>query len=361
MLRILFCGGGSIGHLAPSIAVWEAVKKKRPDATSLFVCSGQRADRTFLRSAKVRFFSLHAPKWQLGLSMLFFPILFPLACIEAFCIILFFRPHIIFSKGGYVSVPLCLVGWALFRPIVLHESDRIMGKANRLLVRRASHLCIGTPQKEIANDALLSKIGLPVTATGNPVREEMLRGSLDGGRRVTGFSGKRPVLLVIGGGQGAAALNTAVRKNLEQLILFCDVLHLTGRGKLDPKKTHARYWQRDVLYEEMEHLYAFADVVVSRAGAGAIAELSALGKATILVPLPDLAHSHQEENAHFLQVAQAAIVIPHDLLQKKLTETVKRLMEDPEERSTLGARLRALAMPDAAMRIANVLLETAGK
>ncbi len=358
MLRVLFCGGGSVGHLAPSISVWEALQAKREDVSCLFVCSGEREDRVFLRNLRVPSFPIHAPKWQYAWQFLFFPLLFPLACLEALLILLWFRPHVIFAKGGYVSVPLCLMGWLSFRPIVLHESDRIMGRANRLLVRLSRHLCIGTPQKELANGTLTARIGLPVTATGNPIRQEILSGSKDGGQRVTGFSGKRPVLLVTGGSQGAQALNEAVWGNLEEFLTFCDIIHLTGRGKLKPEKKHARYFQREVVYEELWNLFALADVVLSRAGAGAIAELSALGKATIFVPLPDLAHRHQEENAHFLEVAQAVIVLPQEKLKQELVPTVKSLLQDEGKRSTLGERFRTFAVSDAASRIANVLLET---
>jgi len=360
MLRVLFCGGGSLGHLTPSLSVWEALHAKNGESSCLFICSSAKEDRRYLRSAKVRFFPLHAPKWQISPKILLFPLLFPLACLEAACVLLFFRPHVIFSKGGYVSVPVCLVGWVFRRPIVLHESDRIMGRANRLLVRLSRHLCIGTPQKEIANGTLVSRIGLPVSATGNPIRATLLHGSRDGGRRVTGFSGKRPVLLVIGGSQGAQALNTVVTEHLEKLLLICDIVHITGRGK-GSAKTHGRYVQKEVVFEELQHLYALADLVVSRAGAGAIAELSALGKPTILVPLPDLAHRHQEENAHFLEVASAVVVLPQENLRKNFVSTVQNLLEDDETRRMLGERLQRFAVPDAADRIANVILETARK
>jgi UDP-N-acetylglucosamine--N-acetylmuramyl-(pentapeptide) pyrophosphoryl-undecaprenol N-acetylglucosamine transferase len=177
---------------------------------------------------------------------------------------------------------------------------------------------------------------------------------------VTGFSGKRPVLLVIGGSQGAQALNTVVTEHLEKLLLICDIVHITGRGK-GSAKTHGRYVQKEVVFEELQHLYALADLVVSRAGAGAIAELSALGKPTILVPLPDLAHRHQEENAHFLEVASAVVVLPQENLRKNFVSTVQNLLEDDETRRMLGERLQRFAVPDAADRIANVILETARK
>lgn len=360
MLRILFCGGGSLGHLAPSVAVWEALREKLPRSKAFFVSSASSEDRRFLKELRLDSLPIHAPKAQLGIRMLFFPMLFPLACLEAFCILLFFRPHVIFSKGGYVSVPVCLMGRLLFRPVVLHESDRIMGRANRFLLRLACHLCIGSPQKEILNGDLATKIGLPVTATGNPIRKDILKGSVDGGRRVTGFSGKRPVLLIIGGSQGSQALNAAVQEHLEELLTVCDIAHITGRGKLGPK-THARYLQREVFYEELQNLYALADVVISRAGAGAIAELSAAGKATVLVPIPDLANHHQEENARFLELAGAVIVLSQEKLHEELVPRVNSLLADSDQRRILGERFQTFAVPDAAEHIANILREICGE
>jgi UDP-N-acetylglucosamine--N-acetylmuramyl-(pentapeptide) pyrophosphoryl-undecaprenol N-acetylglucosamine transferase len=359
MTRILFVGGGSVGHLAPSVAVWRAVQKKDDAAQALFVCSPRRDDREFLETQKVRRASIHAPKpGSLARMMLFVPLLIISSC-ESLMILLIFRPRVIFAKGGYVSVPICLMGWLLRRPIVLHESDRIMGRANQLLLKYATHLCIGTPQKELANTDIMARLDMQITATGNPIREDLLKGSKDGGRRVTGFSGKKPVLLITGGSQGAHALNEVVCEKLEELVSLCDVLHITGRGKLNPRKHHARYWQREVIFEELGNIYALADIVLSRAGASAISELAALGKTVILVPLPDEVQKHQGENAHFLKVANAAIVLSQETLRDTLVPTVRSLMQDEAQRKTLGVRLKAFAEPNAAERIANILMETA--
>ncbi len=360
-VRILFCGGGSVGHLAPSIAILDAVKERVKDAEGLFVCSIKKDDRKFLRSQGVRSVPLVAPRTNTLLRLFLFPFLFLLGSIEAFFIILFFRPTVIFAKGGYVSVPICVVGWFLFRPIVLHESDRMMGRANTALLRFARHLCIGAPQKELANVDVLTRRRLHVHATGNPIRKKLLRGTRDGGIRVTKFSGKRPVLLVMGGSQGAQALNEAVWGNLEALVTLADIIHITGRGKLRQDMTHGRYMQREVLTEELEHIYALADVVVSRAGAGAIAELSATKKATILVPLPDDVQKHQGENARFLKQANAVIVLDQATLKSTLPKTVQDLLHDDGKRTELGKRLHAFADPDAAERISNILIAVSRK
>lgn len=361
MMRILFCGGGSVGHVAPSVAVWETAREKVKDIRCLFVCSWKKEDRIFLRKNKLPFVPLITPRVNTLARVVLFPFLFPLGILEAILIILIFLPHVIFAKGGYVSVPLCLVGWIFRRPIVLHESDRVMGRANHMLLKFARHLCIGTPQKEIANADVMALTRLQIHATGNPIRRKLLLGTRDGGMRVTRFSGKRPVLLVTGGSQGAQALNEAVWEKFEELVSLCDVIHITGRGKLNKRKTHGRYVQEDVLYDELENLYAFADVVLCRAGAGAIAELAATRKASILVPLPDDVQKHQGENARFLAKANAVIILDQKTLKDMLVPTVRALIGDPRRRRELGDRLHTFADPDAAERIANVLIATALK
>jgi len=207
----------------------------------------------------------------------------------------------------------------------------------------------------------MTRLDLAITATGNPIRKKLLTGSKDGGRRVTTYSGRRPVVLVIGGSKGAQILNEAVWKNLTALLNISDVLHLTGRGKSNANKKHAHYWQREVIHAELENILAFADVVISRAGASAIAELSALGNATILVPIPGLANNHQEENAKFLNAAGAVLVLDQETLEETLVPEVHALLKNKAKRRTLGEQFKKFSDPDAAERIANILVETAGK
>jgi UDP-N-acetylglucosamine--N-acetylmuramyl-(pentapeptide) pyrophosphoryl-undecaprenol N-acetylglucosamine transferase len=281
-----------------------------------------------------------------------------LGLLEAFLLLITFRPNVIFSKGGYVSVPVCLMGWVLRIPMILHESDHALGKANRMLLRFARRLCVSAPQQEIGYMDIATRFGIPVTATGNPIRAALLHGSRDAGRRITGFSGKKPVFLIIGGSQGSRTLNEAVREHLSPLLDRCDIIHLTGRGKAK-RIPHARYFVREWADRELPDLYALADIVLSRAGAGVTAELAALGKAVILVPIPDLAHGHQSANAHSLDVAGAAIVLPQKRLTELLVSTVTELATNEKKRREVGQRLSAFAVPDAAGKVARIILHEA--
>lgn len=346
-LRVLLCGGGSLGHLVPCLAVGDALLEKHPGVRLLFVCANRRQEQEFLRLRRRDFVAMTAPRiGGLPDCLLLIPRLI-VSCIAAQRVLKRWKPDVLFTKGGSVGVVVCLLGWMKGIPIVLHESDAVMGRANRLIARLAKTVCLGF-SRPLPSDRHI--------VTGNPVRTEILQGSKDAGKRITGFSGKRPVLMVIGGSQGSAALNEAVWKSLSSLLKTCDVIHLTGEGKGNPAASHARYWQRPMESEQLAHLYALADIVVSRAGAGVLSELAALSKAVIVVPLAGVAQDHQTENAWILSGADAAIVIAQERLHE-LPALVTSLAADTERRVLLGEHLHALMPADAALQIVRALLD----
>jgi UDP-N-acetylglucosamine--N-acetylmuramyl-(pentapeptide) pyrophosphoryl-undecaprenol N-acetylglucosamine transferase len=174
-------------------------------------------------------------------------------------------------------------------------------------------------------------------------------------QRITGFSGRRPVLMVIGGSQGSVTLNTWVDRNFDALLDSADVIHITGIGK-GISRTHARYFSRPYVLEELPHLYAIADVVVTRAGAAALSELALLRKAAVVVPLAGVGHDHQVRNGEALTKAGAAVVI-EETNEKDLLPSVQSLLLDPERRTLLGDALYRMFPDDAASRLARVILD----
>jgi UDP-N-acetylglucosamine--N-acetylmuramyl-(pentapeptide) pyrophosphoryl-undecaprenol N-acetylglucosamine transferase len=345
-MRLLYVSGGSGGHLAPLVAVERAVHTLDAKAESLFVCSETEDDAAFLKKADVRFQALPLPRH---------PLRHPLLLLQSFrtarAIIDTFEPDAIFSKGGIVSIPLCFVAHRKKIPIILHESDAVMGRANRLIARWATHICLGFPIGRRGTPA-----GRPYIVTGNPVRPDVTHGSRAEGLSITKLSGTRPILLVIGGSQGAQALNDAIEKNIDALLSQVDIIHLTGRGK---KTTIQRdgYWQAEFVHAELPHLYAAADIAVSRAGAGAIAELAANNIATILVPIEGLANNHQFLNAITAQENGGCILLLQGHLTPGLTEVIGDLLKNPEQREKISQTMRALSKPDAAGHIAQILTQ----
>lgn len=362
MTKILLVGGLSAGHLSPLLAVHEEVTKQH-DVTCIFVCSKKESDVQFLRDAQVTPRTVTHPTRSLR-------------CIaelwkgmhEAKIIVHEFQPDMVFSKGGAVSIPVCLVARMRHIPVVLHESDSVMGLANRFIAKLATKVCLGFPQKSDKGHGTCDKVDVVpfplshVTYTGNPIRSAVTHGSREEGLRITGLSGSRPILLVMGGSQGAQALNDAIAQHLDALLSFCDVIHLTGKGKAlqegeGVKNKKNGYFQLEFARSELPHLYACASVALSRAGAGAIGELAAWSIPTVLVPLEGLAQNHQVRNAQSVQKAGACVLLWQEQLSQDLTKVIHGLLADAGEQKRLGAALKTLMVPHAARLVSDVLFK----
>ena len=314
--RFLFVGGGSVGHIAPAVAVWEELSDTHSNSQALFICS-QRSDETeFLEAEGVSYIPMPLPRnvWSFIGSIQ-----------KSWKIVRDFKPSIVFSKGGSLSVPLCVCAWILGIPIVIHESDAILGRANAFIARFCTRVCLGMRVTE-------SSIGLPhAVVTGNPVRRAVRQGSREEGKRITGLRGEKPVLLVMGGSQGAKALNDIVWNLLPKILEKYEVVHITGRGKIPNPNLQIpnakQYWSIEFCTSELPHIYALADVALSRAGAGSIAELEANNIPAILVPLTGVPHPHQQNNADSVADSSMFIAIDQTELSDTLLPTLKALLE----------------------------------
>ncbi len=240
------------------------------------------------------------------------------------------RPDILFSKGGFVAVPVVWAAHRLQIPVVSHESDMTPGLANRLTLGCAEKICCNFP--ETAEHLPKGKAVL----TGAPIREKLLTGSREAGLRMTGFSGMKPVLMVIGGSLGSVAINNAVRKILPKLSEQFDIIHLCGKGNLDPNlRGTSSYVQYEYISDGLEHLYAACDLAISRAGANVICELLALKKANILIPLPKGAsRGDQILNAASFEKQGFSYVLPQEEVEAdtgRLFEAVEQVFREREK------------------------------
>lgn len=345
-MRILYVSGGSAGHLAPLVAVERAIKQVDKGAEHLFLCSDRPEDSSYLRHEHVTFRVIPRPRRSLSM-----PFAFVRNYRESKKAIREFKPDVVFSKGGAVSVPACLAAKHLKIPIVIHESDAVLGRANVIIAQWATAVCLGFPlQTRNSQTRKLANI----IVTGNPIRPEITQGKKEEGCRITGLTGKRPVLLVLGGSQGAEALNTAVQKNIDALLGLCDIVHLTGKGKKGASPRRG-YWTMEFAYGELPHLYAIATIALSRAGAGSISELAANGIPTILVPIRGLAHDHQMRNATTAQENGKCILLLQEDLSQEFVQTVKKLLSDTEHLSKISKSIQSLHHPDASGRIAEII------
>lgn len=339
MDTVFFLGAGSVGHIAPALAVWEELKKQKPGIKELFLCN-DRPDEIAILKDKVNFKTLPALKFSP-----LFPWNFLVIFIKSWILISKLKPNLIFSKGGNISVPVCLAAGLRKIPIVVHESDARMGRSNVLVSKIANTVCLGMP-----TDLQSAKF----VFTGNPIRTNLLNGSYENGLNITGFTGDKPVLLVIGGSQGAKAINEIIFSILPGLIKEFDVIHLTGRGNSAPPATKG-YFSKPFATDEMADLYAITNLAISRAGASCICELSANGIPAILVPLENVPHAHQILNAKIAAASGGFIFMSQTELAGRLLPVIKNIVSDKEKTAEISRLSKKFCQTDAALQIAAII------
>ncbi len=251
-----------------------------------------------------------------------------------------FKPDVVFSKGGFVSVPVVLAA-ALFRKrILLHEADSTMGLSNRICSRFAETICISFPN--VAT-------GKKVQFTGNPVRSSILGGSKEKGYKLTGFNAEKPVLLVWGGSLGALEVNDLLARDFDQIVSVFQVIHVTGKGK-ETKLEHANYKQFTYLEDELKDIYAITDMVFGRAGANSLYELALVQKPNVLLPLK--INKDQELNAKYFEDHGGSIV----LKDEKLFKLLNGLWQNEAQREAMKKSLKELSRPHATEELADLIL-----
>ena len=410
-MKILVVGGGSGGHITPAVAVVREILELKPRAaiefwtdfkyyknvtkltTELGVSWGEKAKSSRRKGQYIRVRRIPAGKFHryadwhfkdyftyfnITLKDLIFGNIFGFfgffaGIITAFCRLIrkSSRPDVIFLKGGYVCLPVGLVARLFHIPYIIHESDTVAGLANRLLMRRARKVAFGMPISEEMQAAHPNYIwtGIPVGPEFHhvsPTKQLALK-------KAFSFAADKPLVVVTGGSQGSANLNEVTRQILPELLEFTSVGLVAGRkhyeSMVDLKKyeswdkasleSNFRMWEFNTT---MNELMGAADVIVSRAGATTIAEIAALGKATILVPYERLPGGHQVKNAERLAGINAAVVIKDaDLLADPslLLKEIRHLVKSPRLRADMADRLAKEARSDAAKRLAEIILEEA--
>jgi UDP-N-acetylglucosamine--N-acetylmuramyl-(pentapeptide) pyrophosphoryl-undecaprenol N-acetylglucosamine transferase len=322
--KIVLTGGGTAGHVMPHLALLPRLREAGWDVH--YVGSGG-IEQDLITSAGIPFHRIQVGKLRRYLSIQnFIDILkVVLGTIQAFFVLLRLRPQIVFSKGGFVSVPVALAAKILGIPVVTHESDVTPGLANRIIEKFATKILYSFPETSRHVPAEISKL------VGSPVREELLAGTKEKGLRFCGFPlDGPPVLLVMGGSQGAVRINEALLADLPHLVKSWRVIHLAGRGKLLDFK-HANYRAFEFVKSEMPDVLAAADVVVSRAGANSIFEILALRKPLLLIPLKSGSRGDQLDNAEsFARNGWARVLDESSLGPGVLEKSVQQIFRDAD-------------------------------
>lgn len=280
MKHIVLTGGGTAGHVTPNIALISRLKEQGYQIS--YIGSYNGIEKTLIEELGIPYYGISSGKLRRYFDLKNFtdPFRVLKGFSEARKLLKQLKPDVVFSKGGFVTVPVVVAAGRLKIPTIIHESDMTPGLANKLCIPSAVKVCCNFPE---------TKAHLPegkAVVTGTPIRQELLQGDAEKGRAFTGFTTEKPVLMIIGGSLGAQAVNDAVRRILPQLLEDFQVVHLCGKGKKDDTRDGLKgYVQYEYIESELADLFAMADIVISRAGANAICELQALKKPNLLIPL----------------------------------------------------------------------------
>lgn len=321
MKKIILTGGGTAGHVIPNIALIPALKDIGFEI--YYVGSYNGIEKQLITELKIPYYGINTGKLRRYFDIKNFtdPFRILKGLVESQRIIKELKPDIIFSKGGYVSVPIVTAAHLQHIPVILHESDITIGLANKLSIPSCDRICCSFP--ETLNSLPKNKSVL----TGPPIREELLNGSKEDGFAFCNLPSDKPLLLVTGGSLGSVNINNFIRNILDTLLNDFNIVHLCGKGKVDPSFNDVKgYVQYEYVGKELKDLMAAADIVVSRAGAGTISELVALRKPNLLIPLSknasrgdQILNARSYENQGYSKVLEEE-EIRTDVLYKTLTD-----------------------------------------
>ena len=316
--RIVLTGGGTAGHVTPNIALLPSLTKA--DYEIFYIGSYDGIEKRLMADFGVDYHGIATGKFRRYFDLKNFsdPFRVLKGYREAKKILKEIKPDVVFSKGGFVSVPVVRAAADLKIPCIIHESDMSPGLANRLCIPVADKVCCNFPEtvsKVPAGKAVL---------TGSPIRAKLMQGNIEAGYKLCGFNSSKPVIMVIGGSQGAQSINEAVRESLDTLLKDFQVVHICGKDKIDNLMLSVPgYKQFEYLKSDLKDVFAMSDVVISRAGANAICELLALNKPNILIPLSAGSRGDQILNASSFEGQGFSAVIREEALDPiSLVETV---------------------------------------
>ncbi|MFI5591210.1 UDP-N-acetylglucosamine--N-acetylmuramyl-(pentapeptide) pyrophosphoryl-undecaprenol N-acetylglucosamine transferase [Amycolatopsis sp. NPDC051758] len=380
-MRLLVTGGGTGGHTYPALTAIRTTDSRLSACGAtvevLWVGTAAGLEARVAESEGISFVAVAAgkirrarnPLKMLSSANLRDMLRVPFGMVQAIRAVAMFRPDVVLATGGYVSVPVSLAAWVCRRPLVVHEQTVRLGLANRLLARIATTMAVSSAS---TLPLLPGKAKGQAVVTGNPVRPEVLTGNAAKALEALGldaFDSAQPTVYVTGGAQGALQINALVGELLPWLLERANVIHQCGPAAVEtlraaaarfPTDLAGRYLPVAFVGPELPDVFALADVVISRSGAGTIAELTALGLPSVLIPLASSAGGEQAHNARHLADEGAASALLGEVTPSVLREALEPLLTDPARRETMAEMARKLGRPDAGDRLVDVVMEAAG-
>ncbi|AZQ40011.1 UDP-N-acetylglucosamine--N-acetylmuramyl-(pentapeptide) pyrophosphoryl-undecaprenol N-acetylglucosamine transferase [Streptomyces cyaneochromogenes] len=375
--RLIVTGGGTGGHTYPALTAIRALQKRLAAEGRaldvLWIGTAEGLEARIAPAEGIAFASVATGKIRrsnnplkiMSAANMRDMARVPLGVAQARKLVADFRPDVVLATGGYVAVPAGLAARMCRRPLVLHEQTVRLGLANRKLAGSATRIAVSS---ESTVPLLPEEVRGAAVVTGNPIRPEVLAGHPDKAVQALGLHGfdrRLPTVYVTGGAQGSQQINGVVRDALSWLLERANVIHQCGPDNVEELRQYAatllaatvgRYHLAGFMGPELPDVFALADVVVSRSGAGTLAELTALGKPAVFIPLASSAGNEQAHNARHLEEAGAAVALLGDVTAARLRDAVGPLLADPARREEMARRALAHGRPDAADRLVDVIL-----
>ncbi|WP_018909398.1 UDP-N-acetylglucosamine--N-acetylmuramyl-(pentapeptide) pyrophosphoryl-undecaprenol N-acetylglucosamine transferase [Salinispora arenicola] len=375
-LRVIVTGGGTGGHTYPALTTIRTLRARLAEAGAepdvLWVGVAQGLEARVARQEGLPFRAIttgklrRSPNRQELWRNVTDAFRIPIGVLQAMATVLRVRPHVVLSTGGYVSVPIGLAAWLARRPLVMHEQTLTLGLANRVLALVASRVLLSHAS---TLGRLSKRAQARAVVTGNPVRPDMLAGDPAAGRAAYGLEPDLPLVFVTGGAQGAVQVNTMVAEVLPDVLQRCQVLHQCGEYSLArmrqvaaelPTHLRDRYRVVDYIHGQLPDVLAAADIVVARSGAGTVAELTALGRPAILIPLVPTSGDEQRQTARYLAESGAARMLTGpDATGEALRAELLTLLDDAQRRHALAEAARHHGRPHAAAAAVAELIDAA--
>lgn len=349
--KIVLTGGGTAGHVTPNMALIPTLKEKGVEIS--YIGSYDGIEKKLIEEINIPYYGISSGKLRRYFDVKNFSDPFKVikGYSEAKKLLRRLQPDIIFSKGGFVTVPVVIAAKHLHIPVIIHESDMTPGLANKLAIPAATKVCCNFPEtlKHLPSEKAV--------LTGSPIRRELMTGSKAKALQFLGFSPLKPVVLIMGGSLGSVAINNAIREDLDRLLEKFQIIHLCGEGKTDESlKDKTGYRQFEYIKKELADLLALSDVIISRAGANAICELLALRKPAVLIPLSAAAsRGDQILNAKSFAAQGFSELLEEELLTKD--SLYNALTKVYQNRDSYVNHMKNSTQTDAVTAITDMIVE----
>lgn len=344
MKTIVLTGGGTAGHIMPNIALLDELKKH---FNKIYYIGTSGMEKNIVKKYNIPFYEITASKFTRKLSFKLFALPFKLlkSISEAKKILKQLNVDVIFSKGGYVSVPVAIAGKKLNIPVVTHESDLSMGLANRIITKYAKKVCVSFPITANKNKKCIY--------TGSPIRKCIFEGNKQNVLKECNFDTNKPTILFVGGSLGAKAINDFVTEYIDKLTQKYNILHIAGKNTNEINKKNYR---KVKFANNIQDYFSASDIVISRSGANTIFELCSIEKPMILIPLPKgNSRGDQVENAKYFADNNLAYVLPQEKLN--YTNIVYEIEKTLTNKEKLKNNMKKLDIKNANKKIVDIILE----